>query len=77
MRELLYDSLKLDVRHGVTVGSTAGGLKSTCESVLKKLAPYHKIPGHFIHSATKVFLLVDQKVCKNNDMHLLCVVKKV
>ena len=45
MRDVLYEDLKIDVRAGVEVGKTAGGLKSTCESTLKKLTSHHKIPG--------------------------------
>ena len=45
VRELLYDELRLDKKLGVVVGKTAGGVKSTCEAVLVKLADLHPLPN--------------------------------
>ena len=45
MREVLYDILRLDTVSGVNVGKTAGGLKSSSEAALKKLEPFHPVPG--------------------------------
>ena len=58
MREVLYDILRLDTVSGVNVGKTAGGLKSSCEAALKKLEPFHPVPGK---SRKKRF-----------QMHLIC-----
>jgi hypothetical protein len=41
----LYNNLKLDVKAGISVGSTGGGVKTTSEGVLRKLVPFSKIPG--------------------------------
>ena len=43
--EVLFDLLKLDQVSGGVVGKTATGAKSTCESVLLKLKPFHPIVG--------------------------------
>jgi hypothetical protein len=48
VRSILFDELKLDARLGVATGQTAGGLKSTGEAVLKKLADLHPLPGEAI-----------------------------
>ncbi len=48
VRSILFDELKLDARLGVATGQTAGGLKSTGEAVLKKLADLHPLPGEMI-----------------------------
>ena len=45
VREILYTELKLDQRPGVTVARTAGGEKSTTETVLQRLAPLHPLVG--------------------------------
>jgi hypothetical protein len=48
VRSILFDELKLDARLGVATGQTAGGLKSTGEAVLKKLADLHPLPGEVV-----------------------------
>ena len=45
VREILYDELKLDQKCGLSVGKTAGGAKSTCESVLIKMTKCHPLPS--------------------------------
>ena len=45
VREVLYDELKLDEKSGLSVGKTAGGVKSTCESVLMKMTKCHPLPS--------------------------------
>ena len=45
VREVLYDGLRLDAEAGLQVGRTQGGVKSTCEAVLVKLARRHPLPG--------------------------------
>ena len=60
VREVLYDLLKLDVAAGIQTGKTAGGVKSTCEATLKKLEPFHPIPG-----ADEKFSFIRKKRCKN------------
>ena len=45
VREVLYDDLKLDEKSRVSAGKTAGGAKSTCESVLIKLTQCHPLPS--------------------------------
>ncbi len=51
MRSILFDELKLDARLGVATGQTAGGVKSTGEAVLKKLADLHPLPGEMVTPA--------------------------
>jgi hypothetical protein len=51
VRSILFDELKLDARLGVATGQTAGGLKSTGEAVLKKLADLHPLPGEMVTPA--------------------------
>jgi len=45
VRSVLYDDLKLDQKAGTIVGKTAGGVKSTCETVLAKLVDCHPLPA--------------------------------
>lgn len=44
LRQVLYDQLKLDVEHKVEVKQTEQGAKSTSETVLCQLKPFHPLP---------------------------------
>jgi hypothetical protein len=43
----LFDELKLDEKFGLVVEQTMGGVKSTGEAILKKLANHHTLPGRY------------------------------
>ena len=36
---------KLFMNDNINVGKTANGVKTTCETALQKLVPYHQLPG--------------------------------
>ena len=45
VRTLLFTELQLDIKASISVGKTAGGVKSTCELVLQSLEGTHPLPG--------------------------------
>lgn len=45
VRTILFDQLQLDTKADIHVGKTAGGVKSTCETVLQGLVSCHPLPG--------------------------------